>query len=99
MAQTLDAALLAASRAVQSDKNGQYKQALYYYDIAVKLLTKLELDDTYEEKLSDYRERMSSIQHLSKFDDNVEICCKCKLYKSYTYIIICETFSSRGRTK
>ncbi|XP_029166810.1 calpain-7-like isoform X1 [Nylanderia fulva] len=64
MAQTLDDALLAAGRAVQSDRNGQYKQALYYYDIAVKLLTKLELDDMYGEKISDYRERMSSIQHL-----------------------------------
>lgn len=74
MAQTLDDALLAASRAVQSDRNGQHKQALYYYDIAIKLLTKLELDDMYKEKLSDYRERMSLIQHLSKFDNNIEIC-------------------------
>lgn len=88
MAQSLDDALLAASRAVQSDRNGQHKQALYYYDIAIKLLTKLELDDKYEEKLSDYRERMSSIQHLSKFDNDIEICCKRKLYKSYIYIYI-----------
>lgn len=73
MAQTLDDALLAASRAVQSDRNGQHKQALYYYDIAVKLLTKLELNDMYKEKLSDYRERISSIQHLSKFNDAIEI--------------------------
>lgn len=74
MAQTLDDALLAASRAVQSDKNNQYKQALYYYDIAIKLLTKLELDDMYKEKLSDYRDRISSIQQLSKlFDDDIEI--------------------------
>jgi len=74
MAQTLHDALLAASRAVQSDKNSQHKQALYYYDIAIKLLTKLELNDMYKEKLSDYRERMSSIQHLSKFNDAIEIC-------------------------
>lgn len=69
MAQTLDDALLAASRAVQSDRNGQHKQALYYYDIAVKLLTKLELNDMYKEKLSDYRERISSIQHLIHEED------------------------------
>ncbi|GAB1864293.1 Calpain-7 [Camponotus japonicus] len=69
MAQTLHDALLAASRAVQSDRNSQHKQALYYYDIAIKLLTKLELNDMYKEKLSDYRERMSSIQHLIYEED------------------------------
>lgn len=87
MAQTLDDALLAASRAVQSDKNSQYKQALYYYDIAIKLLTKLELDDMYKEKLSDYRDRISSIQQLSKlFDDDIEIYYKRELYELYIYI-------------
>lgn len=67
MTQTLDDALLAADRAVKFDKNSQYLQALYYYDIAVKLLTKLKLEDTYEDKLSDYRERISWIQHYSEF--------------------------------
>jgi len=67
MAQTLDEALLAARRAVQFDGNGQYKQALYYYDIATKLLARLPLDDAYQEKLSDYRERILAIQRLGKF--------------------------------
>lgn len=66
MAQTLDEALLAARRAVQFDGNGQHKQALYYYDIAIKLLTSLQLDDTYEQKLFDYRERILAIQRLRK---------------------------------
>jgi len=66
MTQTLDDARLAARRAVQFDSNGQYEQALYYYDIAIKLLTKLQSDGMYEDKLTEYRERISSIQHLSK---------------------------------
>jgi len=66
MTQTLDDARLAARRAVQFDSNGQYEQALYYYDIAIKLLTKLQSDGMYEDKLAEYRERISSIQHLSK---------------------------------
>ncbi|XP_026826623.1 calpain-7 isoform X2 [Ooceraea biroi] len=64
MPETLDEALLAARRAVQFDGNGQYKQALYYYDIAIKLLVRLQLDDTYEQKLADYRERILAIQRL-----------------------------------
>ncbi|XP_014469420.1 PREDICTED: calpain-7-like [Dinoponera quadriceps] len=64
MSQTLEDALIAARRAVQFDGNSQYKQALYYYNIAIKLLTRLQLDDTYVQKLSDYRERISLIQRL-----------------------------------
>lgn len=64
MTQTLDDARLAARRAVQFDSNGQYEQALYYYDIATKLLTRLQLDGTYEDKLAEYRERILSIQRL-----------------------------------
>lgn len=70
MAQTLDDALLAARMAVQFDGKGQYKPALYYYDLAVKLLARLQLDDTYEEKLSDYRDRISTIQQLSKLSND-----------------------------
>jgi len=66
MTQTLDDARLAARRAVQFDSNGRYEQALYYYDIAIKLLIKLQSDGMYEDKLAEYRERISSIQHLSK---------------------------------
>lgn len=71
MAQTIEDALIAAHRAVQFDGNSQYKQALYYYNIAVKLLTRLQLDDTYKQKLSDYRERILSIQRLGKLYDNL----------------------------
>lgn len=67
MTQTLDDARLAARRAVQFDSNGRYEQALYYYDITIKLLTRLQLDDTYEDKLAEYRERISSIQRLGKY--------------------------------
>jgi len=67
MTQNLDDARLAARRAVQFDSNGRYEQALYYYDIAIKLLTKLQSDGMYEDKLAEYRERISSIQRLSKY--------------------------------
>lgn len=66
MAQTLDDALIAARRAVQFDENGQYKQAQYYYNVAIKGLTQLQLEATYERKLSEYRERVTLIQRLSK---------------------------------
>ncbi|XP_020286163.1 calpain-7-like [Pseudomyrmex gracilis] len=64
MAQTLEDALLAARMAVQFDGKGQFKPALYYYDLAVKLLARLQLDGTYEEKLSEYRDRITTIQQL-----------------------------------
>lgn len=67
MTQNLDDARLAARRAVQFDSNGQYEQALYYYDIAIKLLTRLQSDGMYEDKLAEYRERISSIQRLGKY--------------------------------
>jgi len=66
MTQTLDDARLAARRAVQFDSNGQYQQALYYYDIAIKLLTKLHSDGMYEDKLAEYCERISLLQRLGK---------------------------------
>lgn len=69
MAETLDDALIAARRAVQFDGNNQYKQALYYYNIAVKLLTRLELDESHEQKLSDYRKRILLIQRLGELHD------------------------------
>lgn len=66
MTQTLDDVRLAARRAVQFDSNGQYEQALYYYDVVIKLLTGLQSDGMYEDKLAEYRERISAIQRLGK---------------------------------
>lgn len=66
MTQNLDDVRLAARRAVQFDSNGQYEQALYYYDITIKLLTRLQSDGMYDNKLAEYCERISSIQRLSK---------------------------------
>lgn len=70
MAQTLEDALLAARMAVQFDGKGQFKPALYYYDLAVKLLARLQLDGTYEEKLSEYRDRITTIQQLSELTND-----------------------------
>ncbi|XP_018046701.1 PREDICTED: calpain-7-like [Atta colombica] len=69
MTQTLDDARLAARRAVQFDSNGQYQQALYYYDIAIKLLTKLHSDGMYEDKLAEYCERISLLQRLIREEE------------------------------
>ncbi|KYQ58641.1 Calpain-7 [Trachymyrmex zeteki] len=69
MTQTLDDARLAARRAVQFDSNGQYQQALYYYDIAIKLLTKLQSDGMYEDKLAEYCERISLLQCLVREEE------------------------------
>lgn len=60
---TLTDAQNAARKAVQFDSNNQYKQALYYYNIAVKYLSQLQ-DPIYDQKLSEYRDRISTIQHL-----------------------------------
>lgn len=63
---TLTDAQNAARKAVQFDSNNQYKQALYYYNIAVKYLSQLQ-DPIYDQKLSEYRDRISTIQHLGTF--------------------------------
>lgn len=61
---TLQDAQNAARRAVQFDGNGQYRQALYYYNVAVKCLAELQLDSAYDQNLADYRERISALQSL-----------------------------------
>lgn len=63
---TLEDVQNAARKAVQFDSNSQYKQALYYYNIAVKYLTELQ-DPVYDQKLSEYQERISVIEKLSKY--------------------------------
>ncbi|XP_029035260.1 calpain-7-like [Osmia bicornis bicornis] len=60
---TLEDVQNAARKAVQFDSNNQYKQALYYYNIAVKYLTELQ-DPVYDQKLSEYQERLSVIKKL-----------------------------------
>ncbi|KAG6797685.1 calpain-7 [Apis mellifera caucasica] len=60
---TLEDAQNAAKKAVQFDAKNQYKQALYYYNMAVKYLSELQ-DSMYVQKLSEYRERISTIESL-----------------------------------
>ncbi|XP_076243961.1 calpain-7 isoform X2 [Calliopsis andreniformis] len=60
---TLADAQSAARKAVQFDSNNQYKQALYYYNIAVKCLTRLQ-DPVYDQKILEYQDRITTIQHL-----------------------------------
>lgn len=67
MEQTLDAALDAARRAVDFDKNEQYKQSIYYYGIAVKLLMNLSTVPALAEKCTEYQDRISELQKLSMF--------------------------------
>ncbi|KAF7392820.1 hypothetical protein HZH66_008653 [Vespula vulgaris] len=64
-----ESALIAAQKAVQFDRSGQYKQALYYYKVTVKSLDGLSLDVAYDQKITDYRERISAIQQLINEED------------------------------
>lgn len=63
----LEDALTAAQKAVQFDSKHQYKQALYYYELATKRLATLPLDPTLTSKLSEYRERIATLNKLRKF--------------------------------
>ncbi|CAK9829118.1 Capn7 [Anthophora retusa] len=60
---TLEDLQNAARKAVQFDSNNQYKQAIYYYNIVVQYLARLQ-DSVYDQKLSEYKERISTIQAL-----------------------------------
>ncbi|KAK9306776.1 hypothetical protein QLX08_002670 [Tetragonisca angustula] len=60
---TLEDAQNAAKKAVQFDSQNQYKQALYYYNVAVKYLVELQ-DPVYDQKISEYQERITTIQKL-----------------------------------
>lgn len=68
MDQTLEAALDAARRAVEFDKNEQYRQAVYYYSVAVKLLVynSLATVPALAEKCTEYKDRVAELQKLSK---------------------------------
>lgn len=60
---TLEDAQNAARKAVQSDSQCQYRQALYYYNVAIKFLVELQ-DPVYDQKVSEYQERVSIIHNL-----------------------------------
>ncbi|XP_054012473.1 calpain-7-like [Hylaeus anthracinus] len=60
---TLEDAQNAARKAVQFDSKSQYRQALYYYNVAIQCLTKLQ-DPVYNQKLAEYEERISTIRSL-----------------------------------
>ncbi|XP_043248289.1 calpain-7-like [Colletes gigas] len=60
---TLEEAQNAAQKAVQFDSKCQYKQALYYYNVAINCLTKLQ-HPMYDQKLAEYEDRRSTIQCL-----------------------------------
>ena len=66
MDQSLDNALEAARQAVEYDSKEQYKQAVYYYEVAVKLLQGIRVPSLLE-KASEYQERIFKLQQLSKF--------------------------------
>lgn len=63
---TLEDAQNAARKAVQFDSQNQYKQALYYYNVAVKYLVELQ-DPVYDQKISEYQKRITIIQKLSEY--------------------------------
>lgn len=69
MANIMEKALIAAQKAVQFDRNGEYKEALYYYELAVKSLGGLSLDVAYDQKIADYRDRISAIHKLINEED------------------------------
>ncbi|KAK2578643.1 hypothetical protein KPH14_012135 [Odynerus spinipes] len=69
MANVVEKALIAAQKAVQFDRNKEYRQALYYYEVAVKSLSGLSLGVAYDQKIADYRERISAIRKLINEED------------------------------
>ncbi|XP_011496802.1 PREDICTED: calpain-7-like [Ceratosolen solmsi marchali] len=62
MDETLEGALDAARRAVDFDKNEQYRQAVYYYGIAIQLLQNLSTVPALAEKCVEYQGRIVEIQ-------------------------------------
>lgn len=67
MDQTLESALNAARRAVDFDKNEQYKQAIYYYSVAVNLLKNFSTVPALTDKYTEYQERIIQIQKISQY--------------------------------
>lgn len=63
---TLEAALDASRRAVDFDKNEQYKQAIYYYGVAVKRLKDLSNVPALAEKYTQYQDRIGELQKISE---------------------------------
>lgn len=66
MGQTLKDVLKAAQRAVQFDKNKQYKQAVYYYEIVTHYLQKSPADSEYFKKAKEYEDRILELHKISK---------------------------------
>lgn len=64
MEHTVEAALDAARRAVDFDKNEQCKQAVYYYSVATKLLQNLSTVPALAEKCTEYQNRIAELQKL-----------------------------------
>lgn len=86
MDQTLEAALDAARRAVNFDKNEQNKQAIYYYSIAVKLLQNLSTTiPALIEKCNEYHDRIIQLQKTSKFYKSILFL---KFYKNKMFKVI-----------
>ncbi|XP_014222841.1 calpain-7-like [Trichogramma pretiosum] len=62
MDQTIEAALDAARRAVEFDNSNQFKQAVYYYGVAVNLLKNVSTIPALAEKCLEYQNRISELQ-------------------------------------
>ena len=73
MDQTLEAALDASRRAVDFDKNEQHTQAVYYYGVAIKLLTKLSTVPALAEKCTEYQNRIIELQNISMYTYKIKI--------------------------
>lgn len=65
MSHTIEDAISAARRAVQFDSNEQYEQAVYYYGIAVKIMSSLD-DVNYSAKVTEYNKRIEELKQISK---------------------------------
>ncbi|XP_033225588.1 calpain-7-like [Belonocnema kinseyi] len=69
MDHTLEDALEAARLAVEYDSKEQYKQAVYYYEVAVKLLQRNRVPNL-TGKASEYQERINKLQKLISDEEN-----------------------------
>lgn len=66
MDHSIEDALEAARLAVEYDTKEQYKQAVYYYEVAVRILQKIQ-NPCLTEKTSEYQTRIDQLQNISKF--------------------------------
>lgn len=66
MDQNLEDVKKAAIKAIQYDSEKQYQKALCWYEVAVRLLNKLNSHTAFSPKLIEYQERIKALKTIGK---------------------------------